>query len=69
MVAAWLETDGTIRTIRIAPDGTLPSPTPTTVATGAARLDVAANAATALVTFTRDEGASRSVRAKLLPGS
>jgi hypothetical protein len=69
VIAAWLESDGTIRAIRIAPDGTLPSPTPITIATGAIALDVAANPTAALVTFSRDEGASRSVRGKLLPPS
>ena len=68
-IVAWLESDGTVRATRVAADGTLPDPAPTTVTTtdAAASIAVAANATTALVTFTRSEGASRSVRGVLLP--
>ena len=66
-IAAWLESDGTIRAIRVASDGTLPNPTPTTVATGAVSFDLAANATAALLAFTRTEPTGRSVRGVLLP--
>lgn len=56
---------GTVRAIRVAPDGSLPAPAPTMVTAGAASLDVAANAA--LVSFTRSEPTGRSVRGVLLP--
>lgn len=70
VIAAWIESDGTIRATRLAPDGSLPDPSPTTIATTTANaaLDVAANPTTALVAFTRDESAGRSVRGVLLPG-
>lgn len=68
-IVAWLESDGTVRATRVAADGTLPDATPTTVtaSTGNESIDLAANATTALVTFVRPEGASRSVRGVLLP--
>jgi hypothetical protein len=72
VVIAWRESAGpgqsAIRAIRLAPDGTLPSPTPTDVAfsTENAAVSVAANPAAALVAFTRGEEEGSSVRAVLL---
>jgi len=72
VVIAWRESAGpgqsAIRAIRLAPDGTLPSPTPTDVAfsTEGAAVSVAANPAAALVAFTRGEEEGNSIRAVLL---
>lgn len=72
VVAAWRESAGagqsTIRALRIAPDGSLPSPLPVDVATSTANaaVSVAANPTATLVAFTRDESPAVSVRAVLL---
>jgi hypothetical protein len=69
VLAAWTASTGptetAIRALRIAPDGTVPNPTPIAVATSDASpsVSVAANATAALVAFTRAEAAGSSVRA------
>lgn len=80
VVIAWREAAAddrsAIRAIRLAADGTLPSMTPTDVATTTATattltttpsIAVAANPEAALVAFTRDEPAGSAVRAVFLP--
>jgi len=72
VTAAWRESAGpgqsAIRAIRIAPDGTIPDPSPVAVATSdaGAAIGVAASPAATLVTFSRAEAAGSSVRAVLL---